>query len=127
ILSDEINSRMFSLEAEKAGLLVDNATAAVAIKEQMLGPLVEQGMMPAQALQYMLGRLGVSETQLMQNVRMEIAAQNLLRIVSAGAYAPDQLVNDAIKYRNESRRGEYFTLNADEIAKVGEPTAEDIE
>lgn len=127
ILSDEINSRMFSLEAEKAGLLVDNATAAVAIKEQMLGPLTAQGMMPDQALQFMLGRLGVSEAQLMQNVRMEIAAQNLLRIVSAGAYAPDQLVNDAIKYRNESRRGEYFTLNASEIAKVDAPSADEIE
>lgn len=127
ILNDEINSRIFNLEAQNAGIRVDDATAAVAIRDQIVKPLVAQGLPETQALQYMLQRMGMSEQQLMHNVKMQIAAENLMRIVTAGAYAPDQMVGDALKYRNEARRGEYITLKTSEIAKVGEPTAEDIQ
>ena len=126
ILDDEINSRIFNLEAQKAGIRVDDATAAVAIREQIVKPVAAQGMPETQALQLMLQRMGLTEQQLMNNVKTQIAAQNLLRIVSAGAYAPDQMVYDALKYRNEARRGEYVTLNTGEIAKVGAPSDEDI-
>lgn len=127
LLDNEINSRIFNLEAEKAGIRVDNATAAVAIREQVVKPLAAQGVPETQALQMMLQRMGLTEQQLMNNVKTQIAAQNLLRIVSAGAYAPDQMVYDALKYRNEARRAEYVTFNAGEIAKVGAPSEEEID
>lgn len=127
ILNDEINSRIFNLEAQDAGIRVDDATAAVAIRDQIVQPLAAQGLPQDQALQYMLQRMGLSEQQLMNNVKMQIAAESLMRIVTAGAYAPDQMVTDALKYRNEARRGEYITLKTSELAKVGEPSAEEIE
>jgi len=127
ILNDEINSRIFNLAAQDAGIRVDNATAAVAIRDQIVQPLSAQGMLPQQALQYALQRMGLTEQQLMNNVKMQLAAESLMRIVTAGAYAPDQMVNDALKYRNEARRGEYITLQAGEIAKVGAPAEEDIQ
>lgn len=127
ILNDEINSRIFHLAAQDAGIRVDNATAAVAIRDQIVQPLSAQGLLPEHALQYALQRMGLTEQQLMNNVKMQIAAESLMRIVTAGAYAPDQMVNDALRYRNEARRGEYITLQASEIAKVGEPTEEDIQ
>jgi len=127
VLGNEINSRIFSTEAHETGILIDDATAAVAIKEQMLAPMAKQGLLEHDALQYTLRILGVSEQQLMQNVKIQLAAENLLKVVSTGAFAPAQMVGDAMKYLHESRRAEYFTLGVAEIGKVPEPTDADIE
>lgn len=126
LLDQEINARIFSRAARDAGLVVDNRTAAQYVHGAFIQPLVSQGVSEQDALQYILRSSGLSEAQLLASVRSQIAAENLLKAVSYGAYAPKRLVEDALKFRYEARRAEYFTLGLKEIGTVAEPTEEDL-
>lgn len=127
ILDQEINARIFSRAARDAGLFVDNRSAAQFVRNAFIEPLVAQGVHEEDALQYMLRSVGMSEGELLASVRGQMAAENLIKAVSFGAYAPTRLVEDALKFRYEARRAEYFTLTLREIGNVGEPGEEDLQ
>lgn len=127
VLDQEINARLFSRAARDAGLVVDDVTAAQYVRSAFIEPLVAQGVAPNDALQYLLRNAGLSEQQLLGSVKSQMAAENLLKVIVMGAHAPSQLVNDALKYRYEARRAEYFTLTLKEIGTVAEPTEEDLQ
>ncbi len=127
VLDQEINARLFSRAARDAGLVVDDVTAAQYVRSAFIEPLVAQGVAPNDALQYLLRNAGLSEAQLLGSVKSQMAAENLLKVIAMGAHAPSQLVNDALKYRYEARRAEYFTLTLKEIGTVAEPTEEDLQ
>ncbi len=124
ILQQEIDKRLFSMAAADLGLQADDALAAKQIKE-ILAPLVAQGVTAQEALQRLLTTYNLSENQLVAAVKGEIASQQLFTAVTSGAHAPQQLVNDMLRYRHEWRRGEYFTLTADNIEALKDfPDAE---
>lgn len=127
VLDQEINARLFSRAARDAGLVVDDVTAAQYVRSAFIEPLVAQGVSANDALQYLLRNAGLSEAQLLGSVKSQMAAENLLKVIAMGAHAPSQLVNDAMRYRYEARRAEYFTLSLKEIGTVAEPTAEDLQ
>jgi|GEM_PF-1315906 len=127
MLDQEINARIFSRAARDAGLVVDNRTAAQFVHSAFIQPLLSQGVSEQDALQYLLRSSGLSEAQLLASVRSQIAAENLLKAISYGAYAPQRLVDDALKFRYEARRAEYFTLTLKEIGTVPEPSDEDLQ
>ncbi|MDP2207128.1 MAG: peptidyl-prolyl cis-trans isomerase [Alphaproteobacteria bacterium] len=127
MLEQEINARIFSRAARDAGLIVDNRSAAQYVRSAFLEPLVAQGVHEEDALQYLLRSAGLSEAGLLASVRSQIASENLLKVLAVGAYAPARLVDDALKFRYEARRAEYFTLTLKEIGTVAEPTEEELQ
>lgn len=127
LLDQEINARIFSRAAYDAGLVVDNRSAAQYVRSAYIAPLVSQGVAEEDALRYLLRTAGLTEADLLASVRSQIASENLLKVLAAGAYAPARLVDDALKFRYEARRAEFFTLTLKEIGAVPEPTDADLE
>ncbi|MDY0008910.1 MAG: peptidyl-prolyl cis-trans isomerase [Bdellovibrionales bacterium] len=127
LLDQEINARIFSRAAHDAGLVVDNRSAAQYVRSAYIAPLVAQGVAEEDALRYLLRSAGLTEADLLASVRSQIASENLLKALAAGAYAPARLVDDALKFRYEARRAEYFTLTLKEIGAVPEATDEELQ
>lgn len=127
ILMREINSRLLARAARDLGLLIDDATVAVEVK-RILKPLTDSGTSEQAALAHVLRIHGLSEGQLVSAIKAEIASNALIQTVIAGSdRPPEQMVKDALKYRHESRRGEYFVLTAADAGKIAEPTAENLQ
>lgn len=120
VLKQEIESRLVSMAADDLGIRVDDAQVAKQVKE-LLSPLVEKGMTEKEALQRMLQSYGVSERQMVATLKAQMASQRLLNTVVTGAHAPQQLVSDVLKFRNEWRRGEYFRLGTENAGAVPPP------
>lgn len=125
LLEQEIQRRVIQREASDLGVVVDNKTAAYEVK-QILSPLVAQGMSEAEALQRILQAYNVSESRFVSMVRSEMAAKELMRAVTAGARAPRQLVDSALKHRYEWRQGNYFTLTAEDAGQKFEPSEDEL-
>jgi peptidyl-prolyl cis-trans isomerase D len=125
ILNEQVDNRLFSLAADELGIEIDDTLAAKQIKE-VIQPLVEKGMSEKDALQRMLQSYGVGEGQLVSIIKAQIASQQLLGTIAGGAHAPEQLVNDVMKYRHEWRRGTYFRLTAENAGATTPPAEADL-
>ena len=121
VLKQELDSRMFAMEAADAGLQVDDVLAAAQVKE-MIAPLVEQGMTKEEALGRMEQLENTNEGGLVGMVKTQIATDQLIKIIGSGVFAPQQMVSDALKFRDEYRRGEYFRLTAENAGTLKPPT-----
>lgn len=119
-LQNEINSRILTKNVRDLGLIVSNEEAAKQLNV-MLAPLTGQGLDKKEALQRMLYNMGVSEGQLVESMKAQIGLETLMKSISTGITAPPQMAQDALKFRSESRRGEYFTISADEAGKAEQP------
>lgn len=120
VLKEYIDRSIFRKAVQDEGLLIGDAEAAKQIKE-MLAPYVEKGMSQRDALNGLLRANGMREADLVSGVKEEIAVRLLLRLVAGGATAPAQLAQDLLKFRNESRRGEFFRLTAANAGAVPQP------
>ncbi len=98
ILAQELNSRVFALAAHDAGYIADDAAAAKQVKT-MLAPLVKDGVTEKEPLNRFLTSSGMSEDALVSTLKSQIATDSLLQIVAGGARAPQEMVNDALKYK----------------------------
>lgn len=125
VLKQEIDSRLFNMASDSMGLQVDDVLAARQLKS-ILAPLVEKKMTEREALDRLLQAYHINESQLVATLKSQIASQQLLSMVTGGIHAPKQLVTDQLKYRNEWRRGEYFTLTAAEAGGVKEPSENEL-
>lgn len=117
ILRDEIDMRMIARAAHDAGIVANDVLAAKQIKE-MIRPLTGKGVSEKEALSRLLQAYGMSEGQLVWTLKSQIATQQLYAAMTAGAYAPQREVEDLVKYKNEWRRGEYFTLTSADASKI---------
>jgi len=124
-LTEEINSRVLSKAVKDLGLAVDDVTAARQLKK-LLAPYVKQGLSPQEAESRILYALNLNEARLVETIKTQVGIENLMRALSAGIAAPQQMVEDATKYRFESRAGEYFTITGDEADKVPVPSDADL-
>lgn len=125
LLEQDISSRVFSRAAFDAGLLTDDATAAEEIR-RLIEPLVKQGLSDKDALERFLRSFGASEAKLVYDIKRQIATDTFVRLLSEGARAPRQMVVDALKFKNEARRGEYFTLTLADAQKVHAPSEKEL-
>lgn len=117
-LNQEINGRVYARAAHDLGLILDNKTAAVILKNEVLAPIAAQaGISEKAALQGMLRNVGMSEHNFVAAFKSQVASDQLIRIIGAPVQAPAQLVADAMKRRYEWRRGEYFELT---VADLGD-------
>lgn len=119
-LQNEINSRVLTKNVRDLGLIVSNEEAAKQL-QVMLAPFTAQGLDKKTALQTMLYNMGISEGQLVESMKAQIGVETLMKSISTGIKAPPQMAQDALKYRSESRRAEYFTVTADEAGKAEQP------
>jgi peptidyl-prolyl cis-trans isomerase D len=124
-LQQEVNSRLMARATRDMGLLVDDATAAREIKK-ILQPMTKGGLSEEQALQRVLGNVGISEGMLVRTVKDQIARESLLSAIAGGVAVPEQMVNDAMRYRHEERRGEYFTLTAADAGDIPAPSDDEL-
>lgn len=125
ILAQEINTRMFAKAAVDAGIIIDDASAAKNIR-QILQPLVQQGLSEKDALNRLVTNAGISEGVLVSTVKQQMATETLLGLVSSGVRAPQQMVADAMKYKYEQRRADYFKLGAADVGKLSEPSEDQL-
>ena len=121
ILKQEIDTRVFSMAADDTGIVADDVLAAKQVKD-VIAPLAEKGATPEEALQRVEQAYGVSEGQLVATIKSQIATDELLKLVGSGVAVPQQMVSDALKFRNEYRRGEYFRLTAANLGDIKTPT-----
>lgn len=121
ILKDEINRRLSLLAASDIGLQIGDDLVAKQVK-QMLTPLIAKGLTEKEAWPQLLGAYNTSEDGLVGMIRTQIATQQLLGMIVSGAHVPQQLVNSVISYENEWRRGQYFTLTADDLDTIKNPS-----
>lgn len=124
-LGEEINSRVLSKAVKDLGLAVDDVTAARQLKK-LLAPYVKQGLSPQEAESRILYALNLNEAALVETIKTQVGIENLMRALSTGISAPAQMVDDATKYRFESRAGEYFTITGDEADKIPAPADADL-
>ncbi len=125
-LQNEINSRVLTKNVRDLGLIVSNEEAAKQL-QVMISPLTAQGMDKKEALQRMLYNMGISEGQLVESMKAQIGVETLMKSISTGIKAPPQMAADALKYRSEARRAEYFTVSADEAGKAEQPDEKALE
>jgi peptidyl-prolyl cis-trans isomerase D len=127
VLRDQVDIRMYDRAAHDAGLLMGRAEAAEQIRKSILPQIVAQGIPEKDAFNLILRQLGMSEGEFVQSVKARMAADVLVRSVVGGAYAPKQLIEDAMKYRYETRRANYFTLTAADAGSIAPPTDDEIQ
>lgn len=125
VLEQEINNRLFALEARKIGLQVDDALAAAELKK-ILEPLKKEGLSDKAALDQLLRAYDMSEPQLVSILKSQIATQNLFQTAFANGRASEQLKVDAARYRSETREGRYVILNRKSIKDLPAPTEEEL-
>jgi peptidyl-prolyl cis-trans isomerase D len=120
ILRQEIDERIFAMAAGEAGVQPDDVMAAKQVQE-MIAPLVEKGMTKQEALQRIEQMYNTNEASLVIAIKNDLAREQLFKLVGSGAYAPQQMVSDALRFRNEYRRGDYFRLTAENASDVKAP------
>jgi len=125
ILGQEINGRIYGMAANDLGLLIDDHTAARSVKD-LLKPMTSQGITPKDALNRALTHMGMTEEGLVSAVRAQTATDTLMRLLSGGAHAPKQMLDDALQFKYESRRGEYFKLTGADAGKVATPSEDEL-
>lgn len=121
VLKQEIDTHVFAKAADDAGIRVDDTLAAKQIKEY-LAPLVEKGMTEKEALERAEQAYGTDENGFVAMVKEQTATDELLKVITSGVNAPQQLVDDALKFRNEYRQGEYLRLTAANAGDIKPPS-----
>jgi len=116
-LQRQVNSQMFALYAHDLGLVVGDDVVRAQI-EKMIKPYTDRGMKPKDAFRQMQYMLGYNESTIVSLMRGQIATDQLTQMLLSGARAPGQMLDDAMKYRYELRRGEYFTVTAADLPKI---------
>ncbi len=120
ILNQKIDENIFAMAATDTGLQPDDALAAKEIKE-MIAPYVEKGIPKEEVLQRIEQANGVSEGEFVSSLKAQIATDLLFKVITSGVSAPQQMIDDALKFRNEYRQGQYFHLTAENVSDIKAP------
>ena len=123
-VDNEVRRRVLLLEAQEMGLMVPDSYAAREIKNQ-LQPLVESGFTPEEALAQQLRNTGMSENQLIQAFKQDLAVQLLVSAITSGRYAPDEMVETAYSYENQRRSGAVIALRPENFPTTSQPLDEE--
>ena len=123
-VDNEVRRRVLLLEAQEMGLMVPDSYAAREIKNQ-LQPLVESGFTPEEALAQQLRNTGMSENQLIQAFKQDLAVQLLVSAITSGRYAPDEMVQTAYSYENQRRSGAVIALRPENFPTTSQAVDEE--
>ncbi|GEM_PF-1483120 len=126
VVDQEIQRRIYALEAQDIGLIVPEEKAAQQIKSQ-LEPLVQGGLTDEDALAQLLRSTGMSERQLMRAYQQDMAVNLLVQSITGGTYAPSEMVEIAYKYQNQKRAGDVLKIEKSAFKdKIGSASDSDL-
>ena len=115
IVDQQVRERLFLVESRDLDLILPDKTAANMIRKQ-LQPMMDNGLSAEEALAQQLRAQGMSESQFLQVFKQDQAMRQVLRAVTAGGYAPNQMVKTALKFQNQKRTGRYASIPYDHFA-----------
>lgn len=110
VVDQEIQRRVYAMEAQDIGLIMPDAFAARQIKTQ-IAPLVESGFTDEEALAQLLRSTGMGEQQLIRAVKQDAAVNTLVQAVAGGSYATEKMIEVAYKYQNQKRGADVLTIS----------------
>jgi peptidyl-prolyl cis-trans isomerase D len=115
-----VRDTLFQKEAARLGIMVSDDV----IRERIAANPAFHGLggtFDRNAFQRVLYENGFSEAQYIQLLRQELAKAAIVDAVTAGARAPDTLVDRLYRHRNERRVGETVFVPNSSIDVSGEP------
>ncbi len=115
-----VRDSLFEQEAARLGIVVSDEVvrSRIAADPQFRGP---GGTFDRDVFQRVLYESGYGESQYIQLLRQSLMRSAIADSVSAGARAPDILVDRLYRHREERRVGEMLAVPSDSITDVGEP------
>ncbi len=125
VLSRLIGSTAVEEHANDLGLtlsdqaLVDGLKADPAFQDA-------QGNFSAIALRNMLAQVGLSEKGFLQLRRQDKLRDQIVNALMNATAVPDTLINMTHAWRQEKRVLEYFTIDANKVVKLPEPTEKEL-
>jgi peptidyl-prolyl cis-trans isomerase D len=117
LLKQQISNRLYAMTTNDIGIQISDKIVVTKVRE-LLASIVKRGVSEKDALQQVLQIFGTRENQLVATLKSEMAIDLLLGSLTANTHAPSLLIDEAVRYSRESRRGEYFRLTFDDIASV---------
>jgi peptidyl-prolyl cis-trans isomerase D len=125
VLDGLIDDSLFDQEAKRLQLDVSNAVIRDVITQD---PAFRSpgGGFDRNAFNTLLAANHISEAQYVERVRHEIARDDLLLSITAGVAAPQALVDQLYKYRNEKRVADIVSLPDAAATDVGQPSAAEL-
>lgn len=115
-----VRDSLFEQEAKRLGIVVSNEVVRqrIAADPQFHGP---GGGFDRNVFQRVLYENGYSENQYVQLLRQSLLRSAIAEPLSAGARAPDILVDRLYRHRQERRVGEILAVPDSSITVAGEP------
>jgi peptidyl-prolyl cis-trans isomerase D len=125
VLAQLIADSIIDQEAQRMGLDVSDAVIRDAITQD---PMFRGagGSFDRNAFDALLAANHMTEPEYVAHVRHDIARDDLLLSLTAGAAAPPTLVDRLYRYRNEKRVADIVALPASAAVAVGEPSAAEL-
>lgn len=115
-----IRDNLFQMEAARLGIVVSDEV----IRARIAGNPAFHGIggsFDRNVFQRVLYESGYSEAQYIELLRQDLARSAIIEAVAAGARAPDTLVHQLYRHRNERRGGETVFIPNSSIEVTGEP------
>jgi peptidyl-prolyl cis-trans isomerase D len=121
ILGQLIDNSLLDQEAQRMQLDVSDAVVRDAITHDPMfrGP---GGGFDRNAFNALLAANHMTEPQYVERVRHDVARDDILLSITAGASAPQSIINRLYQYRNEKRVAEIVVLPLAAASDVGQPS-----
>lgn len=126
ILESVILDKVLQKSSLDLGIRVSDEFVATQIKN-MITPLAQKGMSDKEALAAYLNYQRISEKQLVEESRNEMATSILRSTLTSASYVPKALLNDFTAYKNETRNIEFVMLPNATTPHAKTPTDAELE
>ena len=125
VLRQLIDGKLLDEQSNRLGLEVSDAVVRSTIYDNpaFRGP---DGKFDRQLFEQALAMHGISEDQLVAQLRRDLPRNDLLQAVTAGAGAAPPVVDVLYRYRNEKRVADVVAVPAASIGDVGQPSEADL-
>ncbi len=125
ILQLQITDALLSKAARDYGIVVDDKIVATQISK-MLDPMVQQGVTKKETLARLLQSQGMSESDLVNNLKGDLSRRLLTETITANSYIPTALASDLYAYRREQRNVEAVLFSSENTSDIKAPTDKEL-
>lgn len=125
ILQLQISDTLLNKAARDYGIIVDDKIVATQISK-MLDPLVQSGMSKRDTLAQLLQGQGMSESDLVNNLKGDLSRRLLTETITASSYIPAALAADLYAYRREQRSVEAVLFSSENTGDIKDPTDKEL-
>ncbi|WGF86348.1 SurA N-terminal domain-containing protein [Marinivivus vitaminiproducens] len=107
------------------GVVINDATVVQSIQSDPV--FASGGSFDRQRFDVLIRQAGLTEQSYIDQLRGQLAREDLLTSLTAGVAAPDILVETLYKHRNEKRDGRALVVTTGSVGTVPEPTDDELE